>query len=82
MSQDNSPGAGLLRLEQLLRVLQAQPPDRADALILRVFSRLSVAEVAQVMGTSEATVKLLVHQAVRDLCERLALFSEADHEPG
>ena len=82
MSQDNSPAAELLRLEQLHRTLQVLPPDRADALILRVFSRLSVAEVAQVMGTSEATVKLLVHQAVRDLCERLALFSEAGHEPG
>jgi DNA-directed RNA polymerase specialized sigma24 family protein len=82
MSQDDGPAAGLLHLEQLHWVLQALPSDRADALILRVFSQLSVAEVAQVMGTSETTVKLLVHQAVRDLCERLALFSEAGHEPG
>ncbi len=62
-----------LRLEQVNDLLQALTPEHAQALTLRIFSGLSVAEVAQVMGKNDAEVKLLVHQAVRDLRAQIAL---------
>ena len=52
------------------------PADRAEALALRLFAGLSAAEAAQVMGKSEAAVKMLVHRAVRDARARLAPAGE------
>jgi RNA polymerase sigma-70 factor (ECF subfamily) len=60
-----------LRHAQLARALKQLAPERAEALALRIFGGLSAAEVARVMGKSEAAVKMLVHRAVRDLQERL-----------
>jgi len=70
--------AARLRLEQVARVIPTLTPDRAEALTLRLFSGLSTGEAAQVMGKSEAAVKMLVHRAVCDLQERLAYTSEAE----
>jgi RNA polymerase sigma-70 factor, ECF subfamily len=67
-----------LQLEQVARMLPALAPERAEALALRLFSGLSVAEVAQVMGKGEAAVKMLVHRAVHDLRERLAFSGEME----
>ena len=55
-----------LRLERVTRALRGLSPDRAEALSLRVFGGLDAAEVGRVMGKSEAAVRMLVHQAVRD----------------
>jgi RNA polymerase sigma-70 factor (ECF subfamily) len=68
--------AARLQLEQVARTLHALAPDRAEALALRIFGGLGVAEVGDVMGKSEAAVKMLVHRAVSDLHERLAFRSE------
>ena len=57
----------LTRLRQLLALL---PEERADALSLRYFSELSLAEVAQVMDKSEAAVKMLVHRGLQELRDR------------
>ena len=57
----------LNRLRQLLALL---PEERADALSLRYFSELSLAEVAQVMGKSEAAVKMLVYRGLQELRDR------------
>ena len=57
----------LTRLRQLLALL---PEERADALSLRYFSELSLAEVAQVMGKSEAAVKMLVYRGLQELRDR------------
>jgi len=73
-SADPSPEriiAARLRLEQVVRALRAVAPERAEALELRVFGGLSVAEVGAIMGKSEAAVKMLISRAVRDLRERL-----------
>jgi RNA polymerase sigma-70 factor, ECF subfamily len=70
--------AARLRLEQVARVIPTLTPERAEALSLRLFGGLSAGEVAQVMGKSEAAVKMLVHRAVCDLQERLAYTSEAE----
>jgi RNA polymerase sigma-70 factor, ECF subfamily len=67
-----------MQLEEVVRALRAVAPERAEALALRVFGGLSVAEVGVMMGKSEAAVKMLVHRAVQDLRVRLAFGSEAD----
>jgi RNA polymerase sigma-70 factor (ECF subfamily) len=58
----------LARVSKALRSLDAQ---QAEALALRLFGRLSAAEVGRVMGKSEAAVKMLVHRGLRRLAERL-----------
>jgi RNA polymerase sigma-70 factor (ECF subfamily) len=70
--------AARLRLEQVLALLPLLTPERAEALTLRIFSGLSIAEVAQVMGKSEAAVRMLLSRAVHDLQKRLAFSSEAE----
>jgi RNA polymerase sigma-70 factor (ECF subfamily) len=59
--------------EQLVRlaaVIRELAPDRQEALALRFFGELSNKEVAQVMGKSEAAVKMLVCRALRQLRRR------------
>ena len=51
----------LTRLRQVMALL---PDERADALSLRFFSELSLAEVAQVMDKSEAAVKMLIYRGL------------------
>lgn len=62
-----------LQLEQVTRMLRILAPDRAEALALRIFGGLSAAEVGQVMGKNESAVKMLVHRAIGDLQQRLAV---------
>jgi len=80
-SQEPSPErivAARLDLAQVLRTLHALAPDRAEALALRIFGELTIAEIAAVMSKSEAAVKMLVHRAVGDLRERLGHRIEAE----
>lgn len=58
------------RLVRLAATIWELAPDRQDALALRFFSELSNKEVAQVMGKSEAAVKMLVCRALRQLRRR------------
>ena len=60
------------RLARISDALRALAPDRAEALILRVFSGMSAAEAGAVMGKSDAAVRMLVHRGLRDLHARLA----------
>lgn len=60
-----------LRLELVASMLHHLTPERSEALALRLFGRLTVAEVAHVMGKSEAAVKMLVHRAIGDLKQQL-----------
>lgn len=66
------------RVEHVARALQALAPERAEALALRLFGELSVAEIGRCMGKSEGAVKMLVHPALRDLQHRLGLSNEAE----
>ena len=52
--------------------LQRLPADRAEVIRLRIFAELSTAETAQVMGKSEAAVKMLLHRALHDLRQIVA----------
>jgi RNA polymerase sigma-70 factor (ECF subfamily) len=60
--------ADLNRVRQIISLLTVE---RADALSLRYFGGLSLAETAQVMGKSEAAVKMLVMRALEELRDRL-----------
>ena len=65
-----------LELARVVRVLRLISSERAEALVLCFFGGLSLAEAAQVVGKSEAAVKMLVHRGICDLQERLAINLE------
>jgi RNA polymerase sigma-70 factor (ECF subfamily) len=67
-----------LRPEQIVRLLPALAPEYVEALTLRIFGGLSVAEVAQIMGKNDTEVKMLVLRAVHDLQAQIALGSEGN----
>ncbi|WP_193193919.1 RNA polymerase sigma factor [Nostoc sp. MG11] len=56
-----------LSLEQVAQALSLLTPERAEAVALQIFAGLSAVEVGQVMGKSEAAVKMLVCRALKDL---------------
>ena len=60
-----------LVLEQIGRKLQTLAPERAEALALRLFAGLEVAEIAQIMDKNEAAVRMLVFRGLRDLQAQL-----------
>lgn len=61
-----------LQMRAVLQSLRALAPERAEAITLRIFSDLSMADVAGVMGKSEAAVKMLVSRGLAELRKRLA----------
>ena len=65
-----------LQLAQVAAALRTLPPQQAEALTLRVFSELSVAEAGQVMGKSPAAVKMLAHRGLCKLREELGAEME------
>ena len=67
-----------LQLEEVLRALRSLAPERAEALTLRLFGEMSIAEISAVMQKQEAAVKMLVHRALRDLRQRLGYRIEAE----
>lgn len=60
-----------VELARVLAMTDRLAPDRAEALRLRFFAGLECAEIAPLMGRSEAAVKMLVHRALTDLREQL-----------
>lgn len=62
-----------LQLDQIAQALKTIRAERAEALSLRIFASLSVAETARVMGKTESAVKMLVHRALHDLKASLVL---------
>jgi RNA polymerase sigma-70 factor (ECF subfamily) len=66
------------RMAAISRALRTIPPDRAEALVLRIFAGMSSAEAGQVMGKSDAAVRMLVHRGLRDLHKLLTLSEEVE----
>jgi RNA polymerase sigma-70 factor (ECF subfamily) len=62
-----------LQVAQVTKALHRLSPDRAEALLLCLFADLTAREAGQVMGKSEAAVKMLVLRGLRDLREKFAL---------
>ncbi len=67
-----------LRIESISRALKQISADRAEALILRFFGELSMAETGRVLNKSEAAVKMLVARGLQDLRERTSLALEVE----
>ena len=78
-AEEDSPHqvvVGRLQGERVLVLLQKLTADRREALSMRLFGGLTARETGEVMGKSEAAVKMLVHRALRDL--RAAMHEEVD----
>lgn len=60
-----------LQAEQVARKLQTLAPDRAEALRLRLFGGMEVADIARLMDKNEAAVRMLVFRGLRDLQAQL-----------
>lgn len=60
-----------MQLEHVAKLLHQLSPERAEAFTLRVFGEFTAGEIGQMMGKSEAAVKMLVHRAWNDLRQRL-----------
>ncbi|MBN1933137.1 MAG: sigma-70 family RNA polymerase sigma factor [Anaerolineae bacterium] len=60
-----------LQLARIARMLHSLDAQQAEAVALRIFGELDAAQVAQVMGKSEAAAKMLVHRGLHKLQERL-----------
>jgi RNA polymerase sigma-70 factor (ECF subfamily) len=69
-----------LQLDQVLGALKYLSQDRAEALILCFFSGLSFAEAGNVLGKSEAAIKMLISRGLQDLRTRTSLALDVDHE--
>ena len=70
------------RLErtQIINALKQLSSDRAEALILCFFSGLSFREAGDVLGKSEAAVKMLISRGLQDLRTRSSITLDVDHE--
>ena len=69
-----------LRWAAVAQALRSLPAEQAEALTLRLFGGLSTAQSAQVMGKSEAAIKMLVLRGLRSLQNRLALDDATTQE--
>ena len=60
-----------LQIERVAACLQTIAPDRAEAITLRVFGGLSVAEVSKLMNRSDDAIYALVSRGLRDLRQKM-----------
>lgn len=65
-----------IEMAQVSRALQNLVPERSEAILLCVFAGLTAREAGQVMGKSQAAVKMLVYRGLGDLRQSLIL----DHQ--
>jgi len=68
------------RMRQVAKALESLAPERAEALVLRLFGGLSAVEAGLVMGKSAAAVKMLVYRGLKDLQHSLCTGLETNHE--
>jgi RNA polymerase sigma-70 factor (ECF subfamily) len=69
-----------LQMDQLIGALRTISQDRAEAIILCFFSELSTSEAGQVLGKSEAAVRMLLSRGLHDLRTRTSFALEVDDE--
>ena len=68
--------AGISSRQAVAHLTAGLPPDQAEVVILRVVGGFDVAEVAEIMGRSAGSVRVLQHRALRRLARRLAPAKE------
>jgi len=62
-----------IQLSQISLAFRQIKPERAEALELCVFGDLTAAEAGQILGKSEAAIKMLVCRGLKDLRQKCAL---------
>lgn len=67
-------------LEAAIALVRRLPDDQADAVLLRVVADLDVGEVAEIMGRSEGSVRVLTHRGLKKLAELLGVRFDAGDE--
>lgn len=80
----DGPEHALLRdelLTQLARALDGLTQRERDGLALRFAARLSMAHVADVLGTSVGAAKMMIHRAIRTLEQQVDLPAPAEQGP-
>lgn len=60
-----------LELEKIADTLRLLSQERADALSLRLFAGMNIAETAKLLNKSEAAVKMLIHRGLDELKWRI-----------
>ncbi len=58
--------------------LKLLSPAKREALVLRLYSGLSYAEIAEVQGCPLGTIKFRIHEAIQDLAKRLGRSAEEE----
>jgi RNA polymerase sigma-70 factor (ECF subfamily) len=69
-----------LEQSQIINALKQLSSDRAEALILCFFSGLSFREAGEVLGKSEAAIKMLISRGLQDLRTRSSIILDVDYE--
>jgi RNA polymerase sigma-70 factor, ECF subfamily len=59
-------------LERAINLVRRLPQDQSEAVLLRIIGDLDVAQVAEIMGKSEGSVRVLVHRGLHRLAEMLS----------
>lgn len=67
-----------IQLSQISRAFHQIKPERAEALELCIFGDLTAAEAGQVLGKSEAAIKMLVCRGLKDLRQKCTLFLQEE----
>ena len=70
VAQDTSPSQKAIRTERLLRIsraIESLPDDQRDAVVLHYWKGLTMAEAAEAMGRTRASVGGLIHRALKVL---------------
>jgi RNA polymerase sigma-70 factor (ECF subfamily) len=73
-AEQSSPSQGAVRREnavQLAQALEALPANQRDAVVLRHFEGLSLADIAARLGCTTAAVTGLLHRGLKNLRQRL-----------
>jgi RNA polymerase sigma-70 factor (ECF subfamily) len=60
-------------LDRAIALIRRLPPEMAEAVMLRIVNDLSYADVAQILGTSEGNVRVLVHRGLRTLRSKIVV---------
>jgi RNA polymerase sigma-70 factor (ECF subfamily) len=76
MAQDRDPLAAVEDRDELSRVLRALPPSQREVILLTEWLGLNTAEVAQVLGVSDAAVRMRLSRARTFLKQQLGGLDE------
>lgn len=74
-SEESDPGSTILEEENVMRLAAAirkLPHEQRRALMLRFFEGLSYSEIAELLGRTEGSARVLLHRTLSDLREEVS----------